>query len=124
MSYDIWLESGAEDADMDCPGNYTYNVDPMFALALDGDAEQGVQNGGEVVFHRKDPALRRFVGERAGDCYVALCDAVEHMEDHPTTYRALNPENGWGDYEGALTYLRDFRDACLRFPDARVEAWL
>ena len=79
MSYDIWLDKGAEYTDTDCPGNYTYNVDPMFALALDGDAEQGVQNGSEVVLHRKDPALRRFVGERAGDCYGVVSVSPEEV---------------------------------------------
>ena len=34
------------------------------------------------------------------------------MEADPETYRAMNPPNGWGDYEGALAYLRRLAEAC------------
>lgn len=122
MSYDIWLElEGMRDDD---PGNITYNVDPMFALAIDGDPETAVQNGADVVLHHKDPALKRFVGETASECLPALRRAVEAMEAAPADYEALNPPNGWGDYEGALEYLRRFVAACERSPSATVEGWL
>lgn len=120
MSYDISI-AGIEE-----PGNYTYNVDPMFAMALDGDAQKGVQDGADLLLRRKDPALKRFIGKRAGDADVIdqLLSAVSAMEGEPERFRALNPANGWGDYEGAVDYMRRFYLACERHPDATIEGWL
>ncbi len=129
MSMDIWLEvdTGGDEPrrlDSDDPGNQTYNVDPMFALALDGDAAAGIQNGHDLLIARKGPSLKRFEGLPAGDCVAELAAAVARMEATPESYRALNPANGWGSYEGALAYLQRFRDVCAANPAARVAMWL
>lgn len=128
MSYDIWLEAdlgGKERAslDHDDPGNITYNVDPMFALAL-GEPEAGVHSGADVVLHLKEPALKRFIDKPASEAVEPLRRAVERMEADPAPYQALNPENGWGDYEGALDYLKRFLAACERHPKAVIGGWL
>jgi hypothetical protein len=34
--------------------------------------------------------------------------------------RAENPENGWGDAEGAVTYLWDIQRMCEAHPKARL----
>lgn len=129
MSYDIWLTGslgGDGEVQIEEPGNITYNVDPMFALALDGDAAKGIQNGRELILERKGPALKRFIGKRAGDPDVidGLLGALAAMEGEPDRFRALNPENGWGDYEGAVDYIRRFYLACERYPDATIGGWL
>jgi hypothetical protein len=38
------------------------------------------------------------------------------MEADPEKYRAMNPENRWGDYEGAMGYLRRLAEACAANP--------
>lgn len=127
MSYDIWLTGklgGEREVHIEEPGNITYNLDPMFALALDGDPQLGVQGGADVVFHRKNPALKRFIGKRAAEAVVALLAALEKMEREPDRFRVLNPENGWGDYEGAVDYIRRFYVACQRYPEATIGGWL
>jgi hypothetical protein len=129
VSYDIWLEAdlaGEKRArlDGDEPGNITYNVDPMFALALGGESGDGIQNGRELLLDRKDPALKRFIDRPAAEAIGPLTSAVASMEGNPDTYRALNPENGWGDYEGALDYLRRFLAACEAHPNAVIAGWL
>lgn len=126
MSMDLWLSADLggverEALDWDDPGNITYNVDPMFALALDGDPSAGIQNGAELL-DRKSPALQRFKGKQAKECVVALRAAVERMEATPNAFRELNPPNGWGNYELAVAYLRRFLAACERAPEAYVEA--
>ncbi len=35
---------------------------------------------------------------------------------------AYNPNNGWGTWQGATTWLADVMVACLENPDATVEA--
>lgn len=34
---------------------------------------------------------------------------IEVFEADPDKFRALNPANGWGDYDGFLTALHDIR---------------
>lgn len=59
-------------------------------------------------------------GQRAGDWVDCLEAAVQNMRANPDTYRAMNPENGWGSYESALDYMQRVLDACRAYPDARV----
>lgn len=42
------------------------------------------------------------------------------MEADPAAYRAMNPPNGWGDSDGALDVLRQFRDACRKHTLTKV----
>jgi hypothetical protein len=43
------------------------------------------------------------------------------MIEHAEEYELLNPDNGWGDYEGAVYFLKDILDACKNYPNARIE---
>ncbi|MFE9372275.1 hypothetical protein ACFYM2_21245 [Streptomyces sp. NPDC006711] len=108
MSYDISLymtvdTGGPEPAEFRPAdiGNYTSNVSPMWTKALG---------------HR----LADLADAYAGDSFPALQRAVAAMEAEPDEYRAMNPKNGWGDYDGALNYLRALRDACAAYPKARI----
>jgi hypothetical protein len=104
MSYDIWMEidTGGEHPASVCESsNMTSNVSPMWAKALgfplaDLDGVRG---------YKALPDLRR---------------AIAHMEDHPTAYRELNPENGWGDTESALKFLREILAMCVAHPMAQI----
>lgn len=95
MSYDIHLEMTVD------IGNYTSNVAPMWTKAL----------GYRLAdLHTKT----------ADDALDDLRRAVQHMQDHPDVYRALEPSNGWGSYDGALDYLRRLLDACTTHPEAMI----
>ncbi|MEU0665735.1 hypothetical protein ABZ508_26615 [Streptomyces lavendulocolor] len=108
MSYDISLHlqidtGGPEPVDYCAAdiGNYTSNVSGMWSDAL------GYR-------------LTDLKGKTAGDCVADLKRAVTDMETRPDHYRAMNPCSGWGDYEGALDYLRELRDACIAHPKAEI----
>ncbi|MDR3080970.1 MAG: hypothetical protein LBV60_08580 [Streptomyces sp.] len=111
MSYDISLRMTVDVGDPEpvefCPadiGNYTSNCHPMWTDAL-GHSLSDLKNA------------------NAGDSLPALQKAVAAMEADPARYRAMNPKNGWGNYEGALDYLRELRNACAAFPDATIHIW-
>jgi hypothetical protein len=38
----------------------------------------------------------------------------------PVRYRRLDPPNGWGDYDGLVSFVTAYLAACREFPDARV----
>ncbi len=105
MSYDVSMvidTGGLKPAEVcDC-GNYTYNVSPMFYKALDG-------------------GLNGLHGVSGEDAAPRLLAAINYMKDTAAEMKLLNPENGWGNYEGAMKYLGDIVDGCLSHPKAKVD---
>lgn len=104
MSYDIYLQidTGAEETVTVVEvGNYTTNVSGMWAEAL------GFR-------------LYEISGRTAADAVPDLDRAIAAMQADPDTYQAMNPKNGWGDYSGALEYLRTLRNACVRHPKTQI----
>jgi hypothetical protein len=97
LSYDVSLmidTGGDEPAEVFYVGNYTSNVFPMWVEALNGKS------------------LREYHGAPCSEAAGPLADGVKRMEVDPDKYREMNPPNGWGDYEGALRYLRKLAEAC------------
>lgn len=43
------------------------------------------------------------------------------LRDDPEKFKALNPPNGWGSYEGLVAFVADYLAACERHPTAKVE---
>jgi hypothetical protein len=35
-------------------------------------------------------------------------------------FEVFNPENGWGDYDGLVSFVEDYLEACQEYPDALV----
>jgi hypothetical protein len=109
MSYDIWLEidaGGAEPVSVFDVGNYTGNVSPMWYKALGF-------------------SLGDLHGKLAGDCIEVLERALAHMKDPANLdeYLAMNPPNGWGNYEGAFGYLATLLEGCRICPKATIHIW-
>jgi len=108
MSYDIWLEidnSEGKPVTVVEIGNYTSNVGVMWRDALGGKR------------------LRDFDRAPCSEAAGPLAAAVERMEADPDKYREMDPPNGWGDYEGALKFLRTLSEACAEHPRCRIAIW-
>lgn len=108
MSWDTYLAidtGGDEPAIVVDVGNYTYNVSPMYRKALK-EVEGGFSG------------LNGFSAEKAAPL-IEL--AISRMIVSPETYREMEPDNKWGNYEGAIRYLRDLLDACKKHPKAFIE---
>lgn len=104
MSYDVHMEidTGRQMAAVADAGNYTSNVSPMWRKAI---PEEGVRG------------LHGLTGEEA---LWKLRIGIEYMETHMDKMRAMNPTNGWGNAEGALSYLEAIRKVCEEHPKAKV----
>ena len=104
MSYDVWLEitvdTGTDHNLWLLDVNHTSNCAPMWRHA-----------GAD---------LREYDGKPASEAAGPLTEAVARMEADPDTYRAMNPPNGWGDYDTALAFLREIAQACARHSKATV----
>lgn len=104
MGWDIKINKSVDEV-----GNYTYNVNEMFMNALDKDDYTSFQD--------------YFDGMR---CEFALEDInlmIARMRDNPDYFKKFNPENGFGDYSGALEFLSMIRDSCYNHLDGflRIE---
>ena len=84
--------------------NYTGNVYPMWEKA-------GVY---EVLYESG--------GVEASAIIPILEDGIADMELQIDAYSALNPPNGWGNYEGALSFLHSLLAACKRDPRALISS--
>jgi len=113
MSWDFGMEV---DVGGDCPislgggyddfrANYTYNVSPMFYEAFKGLLDEGI-NG-----------LHGMLGK---DARPMIETAIRRMQAAPKKYQKWNPDNGWGNYEGALNLLCILRGWCIAAPLGRI----
>jgi len=80
--------------------NITFNVTPMWNAA------------GLTMIDAND--------DWAHNLTAKLVHTIEVMLREPEDYIVLEPENGWGDYRGAMDFLVRLLIACLRFPQAVV----
>jgi hypothetical protein len=101
MSWDFYLVDDNGDEITGTWFNYTYNVSGMFDAAV-----------GETP--------SEWDGRKAGDLVPVCSKILADFADRPEFYRAMNPENGWGDFEGARTFIRNIQDVCADRPDAPV----
>jgi hypothetical protein len=115
VSYDVWFHVDVDGHRVQVAevGNYTSNCSPMWAKAL-RDANPDLPKGpeGEPLWPSE------LNGRKASEIGQWLAKACAHMASSKAEYMVMNPENGWGDYEGALAYLRKWRDAAESFPSS------
>lgn len=111
MSYDVRLAVDTGGEELVSVTEYrspTYNLAPMFSEALGIDMRD-YGNG------------RRFLdGMAAADALPIVTAALSKMALDPEHFRALNPPNGWGSYEGAVEFLQWLQMQCIKHPKATV----
>ena len=82
--------------------NITHNVSPMWVKAGCFDA------------------LYESNGKLASWSLPALEAAIIAMKADPDGFRALNPANGWGSYEGALEWLEKWTKNVREKPELKI----
>jgi hypothetical protein len=139
MSYDIYLRSEPKP---DCPTckrpfndmggpdlpNPTYNLTPIFDLALTGEElpNRDISEAKVVLF--KEPTdrprgLRLLSGRKAADTITWIEKALGHLNDpeKQVAFKALEPSNGWGDLPGAIRVMEKLLQAAKDYPDHEWE---
>ena len=98
--------------------NYTHNCNGMANAVLDAAYEQ--RPVGEEVFCVSDPEhiswWRRLNGLPGPEGAALLDRIVRGLEAQPERFRAMNPDNGWGDYDTFVKTLREMRDSVPEWP--------
>lgn len=90
--------------------DYTHNVEPMVVDAI--------RRSPELFLADDQYWYQRLNGATGPDGRAFLAGIVAGLEADPDRYRAMNPPNGWGDYDGLLKVLREMRDRVPTWPTA------
>lgn len=109
MSLDVYLETQMDDnrTKLLFSANYTHNCNTMAHVA---GLYYPVWRPDEIDInfaHQLIPYLRKGIAE---------------MERDPKKFVALNPSNGWGSYDTFLPWLKNYLQACEKYPKAFVLA--
>lgn len=59
---------------------------------------------------------------KASQLVKPLLAGLKRLRAEPETYKAFNPSNGWGSYEGLVRFVEEYLEACRCNPDATVRA--
>lgn len=89
-------------------GNITHNLGNMADAA-------GIY---EALWHPE-----RIDIKTASQLIDPLKAGLDLLKSDPEKYKKLNPENGWGNYEGLVDFVERYLAACLEYPDAEIETW-
>lgn len=112
MSWDAYFDGNS--------WNYTHNTNRMIAAALEDHAHLVTPPCGGSLGDIIGPAWwDRLEGASAYEGREYLSSIIESLESDPEKYRGMNPENGWGSYDGVLATLREMRDASVVHDDPR-----
>ena len=58
---------------------------------------------------------------KAQDLIPYLRKGLDLLLSTPHYFRQFNPSNGWGTYEGLVTFVRSYLRACETYPETHVE---
>lgn len=58
---------------------------------------------------------------KASDIADMLGLGLVELVRFPEKYKAYNPENGWGSYEGLVAFVREYHSACIDNMEADVK---
>lgn len=151
MSLDVYLYGPSERIECSCSecghmhnricepclfsANITHNLGPMareagiYTACWRPNELMDVMKAAEI--HRLEDAKRYdeayALGEtlptaHARNISALLQTGLAQLLAEPARFKALNPENGWGTYDGFVPWVQRYLEACLEHPDATVSA--
>ena len=57
----------------------------------------------------------------AKDIIPLLEKGLTDLKARPEYFKTFNPSNGWGTYEGLVSFVENYLNACIEYPGADVE---
>lgn len=126
MSYDVSLKNNPV---LDL--NFTYNLYNMFnEAALSTKEFKDMEERGKLGelaqsgFHRASNwcwSFNNLNGAKCSDVTRILVPMLTDMLGNRKKYEVFNPENGWGDYDGAVRILTKIILACNKYREDTLE---
>ena len=121
MSLDVHLIGPSEEIDCRCPNcgdnhktterkyyhdaNITHNLGKMAAAAglyvhLWRPEELGITKASQLI--------------------APLSEGLEDLKARPDFFKTFNSNNGWGLYEHFVSFVQDYLNSCIKYPEAEV----
>lgn len=57
----------------------------------------------------------------ANELIEPLREGLHKLKMNPEEYKKYNPENGWGSYDGLVSFIQDYLNACYKYKNAIVK---
>lgn len=57
---------------------------------------------------------------KAEELIEPLKKGLELLKSDPERFKKLNPDNGWGDYDGLVRFVEQYLKHCISWPDAVI----
>lgn len=57
---------------------------------------------------------------KAGQLIEPLTAGLALLRSEPDRFKAFNPPNGWGDYDGLVSFVEEYLAACRETPEADI----
>lgn len=89
--------------------NITHNLNKMAMEVKLGDG----MNLYQVLWRPDEHGYTKAI-----DILSLLHEGMVELISFPEKYKQYNPENGWGDYDGFVNFVRGYHSACLDNPYA------
>ena len=105
MSLDVYLTKPVTEEQEVYARNITHNLGKM---AAEAGIYKHLWRPDEIEVHK------------ASQLIGALEAGLDLLRADPKRFMALNPENGWGSYEGLVEFVETYLAACKESPDAVV----
>ncbi len=58
--------------------------------------------------------------KKASELIAPLSEGLQKLVASPQEYKKYNPQNGWGDYDKLVSFVKDYIKACVENPNADV----
>lgn len=115
MSWDVRLTDDRGHVEFDA--NYTHNVNRMLSEALVAAGKDPAPDCEGPLGPAIGPAWWKRLDGMTGDEGCAYIDSIlTGLRSNPDRFRAMNPSNGWGDYDSLVNLLCKMRDAVPEWP--------
>lgn len=95
--------------------NYTSNISKMYYIAWDK-----AKTHLDIPDYYVDDDWKIAIQQEQPYGNVCLKALIDQLKSNPEYYKGMNPENGWGSYEGAIKFLEDAYNALMSCSEARL----
>ena len=58
---------------------------------------------------------------KAKELIEPLKEGLKKLKDNPKHYEQFNASNGWGKYEDLVNFTENYLNACIEYPDDKIE---
>jgi hypothetical protein len=56
----------------------------------------------------------------ASEIITILREGLQYLGNEPEHFKQFNPVNGWGTYEGLVSFVTRYLTACIEYPQANI----